>query len=126
MSMVLDAGALVAVERGDRDMIALIKRERQEGRAPLTNGGVIGQVWRGGHGRQAILARLLPGVDVHPIDDSLGRRAGVLLGSAGSTDVVDAAVVLLAHDGDDIFTSDPRDLRDLAQAAGRHVELIPV
>lgn len=126
MSIVLDAGALVAIERGDRDMIALIKRERQEGRAPLTHGGVIGQVWHGGHGRQANLARLLPGVEVHAIDDNLGRQAGVLLGISGGVDVIDAAVVLLAHDGDDIFTSDPTDLTALARAAGRHVELIPV
>lgn len=126
MSIVLDAGALVAVERGDRDLIALIKRERQEGRAPLSHGGVIGQVWRGGHGRQAILARFLPGVDVRALDDGLGRQSGVLLGAAGQGDVVDAAVVLLADDGDEIFTSDPRDLQDLASVAGRHVELISV
>ncbi len=126
MSIVLDAGALVAVERGDREMIALIKLERREGRAPLTHGGVIAQVWRGGHGRQANLARLLPGVDVRAIDDGLGRQAGVLLGISGGVDVIDAAVTLLAHDGDDIFTSDPADLKELAQAAGRHVELIAV
>lgn len=126
MSMVLDAGALVAIERGDREMIALIKRERGNDRAPLTHGGVIGQVWRGGHGRQANLARLLPGVDVTPIDDGLGRRVGVLLGEAGAVDVIDAAVVLLAEDGDDIFTSDPRDLGVLAETAGRHVELVTV
>jgi hypothetical protein len=126
VSIVLDAGALVAVERGDRDMVALIKRERRDGRAPLSHGGVIGQVWRGGHGRQATLARLLPGVDVRPLDDDLGRRAGVLLGAAGQADVIDAAVVLLAHDGDEIYTSDPGDLRDLAMAAGLHVDLIPV
>ena len=126
MSIVLDAGALVAVERSDRDMIALIKRERREGRAPVSHGGVIGQVWRGGRGRQANLARLLAGVDVRAIDDDLGRQAGVLLGAAGESDVIDAAVVLLAHDGDEIYTSDPRDLRTLAEAAGRHVDLIPV
>jgi hypothetical protein len=126
VSIVLDAGALVAVERGDRDMVALIKRERRDGRPPLSHGGVIGQVWRGGHGRQATLARLLPGVDVRPLDDDLGRRAGVLLGAAGQADVIDAAVVLLAHDGDEIYTSDPGDLRDLAMAAGLHVDLIPV
>ena len=72
------------------------------------------------------MARLLPGVDVQALDDELGRQAGVLLGAAGRVDVIDAAVVLLAHDGDDIFTSDPGDLRDLATVAGRHVELIPV
>jgi hypothetical protein len=126
VSIVLDAGALVAVERGDREVIALIKRERREGRAPLSHGGVIGQVWRGGHGRQATLARLLAGVDVQALDDGLGRQAGVLLGVAGRADVIDAAVVLLAHDGDEIFTSDPGDLQDLATVAGRHVELIPV
>jgi hypothetical protein len=126
VSIVLDAGALVAVERGDRDMVALIKRERRDGRAPFSHGGVIGQVWRGGHGRQATLARLLPGVDVRPLDDDLGRRGGVLLGAAGQADVIDAAVVLLAHDGDEIYTSDPGDLRDLAMAAGLHVDLIPV
>lgn len=126
MTIVLDAGAVVAVERGDREMIAIIKRERLENRSPLTHGGIIGQVWRGGHGRQANLARLLPGVDVQSLDDHAGRRAGVLLASAGTNDVIDAALVLLAHDGDEIFTSDPADLRKLAQAANRHVDLIPV
>ena len=126
MSIVLDAGALVAVERGDRDMIALIKRERRDGRAPLSHGGVIGQVWRGGSGRQAMLARLLPGVEVQALDDDFGRQAGVLLGAAGRADVIDAAVVLLANDGDEIFTSDPEELRDLAIVAGRHLDIIPV
>lgn len=126
MSVVLDAGAFVAVERGDRDLIAIVKRERFADRAPLTSGGVVGQVWRGGHGRQANLARLLAGVDVIPIDEEVGRRVGVLLAAAGVDDVVDAAVVLLAHDGDEIFTGDPTDLRALATAAGRYVELIRV
>ena len=126
MSIVLDAGGLLAVERGDRQVIALIKRERQLDRAPLTHGGVIGQVWRGGQGRQANLARLLPGVEVVALDDALGRRAGVLLGVAGKADVIDAAVVSLCRDGDEILTSDPVDLQALAEAAGRHVELIPV
>ena len=123
--LVLDAGAFVAVERGDRDVVALVKRERLSGRAPVTNGGVVGQMWRGG-GRQAPVARLLAGVDVAPIDDLLGRRAGTVLARSGRSDAIDASVVCLARDGDDILTSDPGDLRDLAQAAGIHVELIPV
>jgi len=73
--LVLDAGAFVAVERGDRDVVALVKRERLSGRTPVTNGGVVGQVWRGGRGKQVPLARLLAGVEVAPIDDLLGRRA---------------------------------------------------
>jgi hypothetical protein len=124
--LVLDAGALVAVERGDRDTLALLKAELVAGRAPLTHGGVVGQVWRGGAGRQANLARLLPALEIVPVDDVLGRRAGVLLGRAHTADVVDAAVVLLAVDGDLILTSDPRDLRALAHAAEVHVDLVPV
>ena len=72
------------------------------------------------------VARLLAGVDVAPIDDLLGRRAGTVLARSGRSDAIDASVVCLARDGDDILTSDPGDLRDLAQAAGIHVELIPV
>lgn len=126
MTVVLDAGALVAMERGDRDMIAIIKRERRANRPPASNGGVVGQVWRGGHGRQASLARFLPGVDVRPLDDEAGRRAGVLLGRAGAADVIDAAVVLLAADGDEVYTSDPTDLERLAVAARIQVDLVPV
>ena len=126
MTLVLDAGALLAVERGDRTVVALIKRERLAGNPPRTHGGVVGQVWRGGTGRQANLARLLPGVDVAPLDDDLGRRAGVLLRRAGTPDVIDAAVVLLAEPDDEILTSDVADLTDLATAAAIDLELIAV
>jgi len=126
LSLVLDAGGLIAVERGDRDVIALIKRERLANRSPVTHGGVVGQVWRGGGGRQARLARLLPAIEIEPLDDDLGRRAGILLGAARTADVIDAALVLLALDDDEVLTSDPQDLLELARAAGTHVELIPV
>jgi hypothetical protein len=124
--LILDAGAFLAVERADRDVAALVKRERLADRVPLTNGGVVAQVWRGGSGRQAPVARLLAGTDVVPIDHGLGRRAGMLSARTGQADAIDAAVVCLADDGDDILTSDPGDLRVLAEAAGVHVELIPV
>ena len=52
MSLILDAGAFVAVERGERDVVALVKRERLAKRSPVTHGGVVGQVWRGGSGRR--------------------------------------------------------------------------
>lgn len=126
MTVVLDSGALVAIGRGDPDAWAVLKREVDAGRTVLTHGGVIGQVWRGGRGRQARLARALAGLDVRPIDDDLGRRAGLLLGQTGTSDVIDAAIVLLADDGDEIFTADPADLADLARAAGKLVDLIQV
>lgn len=40
--------------------------------------------------------------------------------------MIDASVVLLARDGDDIYTSDPDDLRRLIEATGTYVELIPI
>ena len=125
MSLVLDAGALVAIERADRETIALIKHELLAGRAPLTHGGILGQVWRGGN-RQARLARLLPGLNVAALDADPGKRAGVLLGRARMTDVIDAALVRLAVDGDVVLTSDPRDLARLAASADLHVDVVQV
>ena len=124
--LVLDAGAFMAVERNDRDVVALIKRELLAGRAPVSHGGVVAQVWRGGTGRQVPVARLLAGVEIAALDDRLGRQAGMLLARSGACDAIDAAVVCLAADGDDILTSDPGDLRALAETAGVHVELISV
>ena len=126
MSIILDAGALLAVERGDDYIVAVIRRELAQRRPPRSHGGVIGQVWRGGGARQARLARVLPGIAIVPLDDALGRRAGALLARARKSDVVDAALVLLAEDGDRIFTSDPDDLTPLAHAAGLQVDIVPV
>lgn len=124
MTLILDAGALIAAERSDRDIVALLKAERRAGRVPATHGGIVGQVWRDG-ARQARLARLLAGVAVTPLDDALGRRAGILLARTDTDDVLDAAVVLLATDGDLIVTSDVSDLSTLAAAYGAHVEITP-
>lgn len=123
MSLVLDSGALVALERDERRMWVRLKAAQLDGEVPITHAGVLAQVWRGGP-RQARLAQALGGIDVRPLDESLGRGAGVLLGGAGLADVVDAAVVLLATDGDEIVTSDLADLEQLAAASGRHVELV--
>lgn len=127
MTLVLDAGAFLAVERGDRQVMALIKRERLAQRAPRTHGGVVGQVWRGGSGRQANVARLLAAADTVPLDEDLGQLVGILLARTGGRDVIDAAIVLVAHDDDDeILTSDLEDLKVLAEAAGVSVEIVPV
>ena len=41
----------------------------------MTHGGVVGQVWRGGGARQALLARALDGIDVRAMDEQLGRAS---------------------------------------------------
>ncbi len=124
--LILDAGAFIAAERGSTRVTAFVHREREYGRNPITNGSVVAQVWRGGHGKQAPVAKLLASVTVVPVDDHLGRRAGLLLARAGTSDAIDASVICLARDGDDILTSDPSDLLELARASGAQVELIPV
>jgi hypothetical protein len=113
-ALVLDAGALVAVDRGDRSMIARLAVAQQHGIELRSNAMVVAQVWRDRQGRQAALTRLLRAVDVRAISHENGRQAGVLLGLTGTSDPVDATVVLLARPGDRILTSDPSDLTGLA------------
>jgi hypothetical protein len=114
------------VERAAREVVALIKDELLAGRSPVTHGGIVGQVWRCAGGRGARVAQLLPGLDVRPLDCALGRRAGLLLGKARRADVIDAALALLAADGDTILTSDPDDIAQLVRAAGAHVDVVRV
>ena len=123
-ALVLDAGALVAVDRGDRPMIARLAVAQQHGLELRSNAMVVAQVWRDRQGRQASLARLLRAVDVRAISHEDGRQAGVLLGQAGIADPVDATVVLLARPGDRILTSDPGDLTRLASAAGNSAVIV--
>ncbi len=123
MTLVLDAGAFIAVERADRRVMALLAREHRAGRTPITHGGVVGQVWRG-NPRQAWVSRLLAGVFVAALDEELGRAAGALLARAGTSDVIDAALVLLVMDGDEVLTSDPADLALLCAATDVHADVV--
>jgi predicted nucleic acid-binding protein len=122
-ALVLDAGALIAVDSGDRRVVALLARARERGIRLRSNPMVVAQAWRDG-ARQAELAKLLQAVDVVTIDESAGRRAGELLAAAGRLDAVDASVVVLAASGDSILTSDPADIRDLLAAGGRRADVI--
>jgi hypothetical protein len=123
MTLVLDSAALIALDRNERSMWVRLKAAQAVGSLPVTHGGVVGQVWRGGP-RQARLAQALEGIDVASLDKPLGRAAGELLGAVGLSDVIDAALVILSNDGDDIATVDFDDFEHLASSAGRHVELI--
>jgi hypothetical protein len=126
VSLVLDSSALIALERNDRAMWRRLKGAWLADNEPVSHGGVVGQAWRGGGPRQALLSKALAGIDVRPLDDRLGRAAGALLVLAGRADVIDAALVLLARDGDEIVTSDVEDLAPLAMLTGTHIELVRV
>lgn len=125
MRVILDAGALVAVERRDR-LIAARLRVLQQRQIPVrVSSGVLAQVWRDGR-RQANLARVLAGVAVEPIEESDGKRIGELLSMTGTADVADAHVALMAQRDDLILTSDPGDIRALVDAYGVEARIQPV
>jgi hypothetical protein len=124
-AVILDAGALLAVDRDDRAMIARLQVAERGGMELRSNAMVVAQVWRDRRGRQVSLARLLRAVDVRAVNPSDGRDAGALLADAGTADAIDATVVLLAAPGDRILTSDPGDLTRLAEAARNRAVIVP-
>lgn len=87
---------------------------------------MIAQVWRGGTGRQTRLARALNAVETVPLDEELGRRAGVLLARSGLSDAIDAALAAMAAHSDQIITSDPADLAVLVAATDRRVDVVSI
>jgi predicted nucleic acid-binding protein len=118
-AVVLDAGAFIAFEKNDRKVRTLVELALAHGAPLWTTGGVVAQVWRDGS-RQARLARLLGSdlVRVQPLDREEAQATGAICGEAGTKDVVDASVVLLARKhGAPILTSDPEDLRRIDPAA---------
>jgi len=123
-ALILDSGALVAVDRNDRSMAARLRAAQLHGLELRSNAMVVAQVWRDPQGRQASLARLLRAIDVRSVSERDGRQAGVLLAAAGTADPIDATVVLLAAPGDRILTSDPSDLQQLAETAGNRPVIV--
>ncbi len=115
MTVVLDAGALIAVDRGDRAVGAMLRVLQQRAMPVVSSAAVVAQVWRG-QARQANVARVLAGVDVRPLGPDDGRAVGELLARARTADVVDGHVALLVPQGGTVVTSDPSDLRALLRA----------
>jgi hypothetical protein len=114
-TLILDAGALLALERGDRRVAALLDHTAREGSAVIP-AGALAQAWRGGR-RSARLGRLLAsqGVSVLTLARTDAQAAGELCGATRTSDIVDASVVLAAreHHPAVIVTSDPTDVRRL-------------
>lgn len=115
LGVTLDAGALIALERGDSRMLALLRLLTKSGGRVRVPAGAAGQAWRGG-ARQAVLARVLssPEVEVPSLDLAMAKACGELCAARGTSDIVDASVVLVAREHhDSIITSDVEDLRRL-------------
>lgn len=125
MAVVLDAGALIAAERGEERFAAALRLFRRQAQPIRVPTAVVAQAWRGS-GRQARLARLLPGLTLFPLDPEASKRIGELLGLSGTADVCDGSVVDVAQTGDIVVTSDPGDIERLAIAAGKRLRVVTI
>lgn len=111
--LTLDAGALIAIERRDRRVGALIETALAGDEAVDVPTAVLAQVWRGGP-RQANLARVLGarGIGFPVVDRDMAEAVGMVVGFTGHPDVVDVHVAVHARiHGHAVITSDPDDLR---------------
>jgi predicted nucleic acid-binding protein len=117
--IVLDTGALVALERNDRAMWTHLREAVKADISVVVPVGALAQAWRGGP-RQARLARALADLEPASFDDS-ALAAGELCGKAETSDVIDASVALVAARSGvtHLYTSDPEDLRRLLHATDR-------
>lgn len=125
MNAVLDAGALVAIDKRDRTVGAMLRVLQRDGVPLTTSGGVVAQVWRDGS-RQANLARILSGVDVDALDGVTARRVGDLLRRNRSDDLVDAHVALLVQPESQVLTSDEPDIKALLRTRKVRARVIRV
>ena len=126
-AIVLDTGALIALDRNDRQMWAVLRVAADAGRSVYVPAGVIAQAWRDGS-RQSLLSRALRYCEEVPLDGVAARAAGLLCGQAATADVIDASVALTASmlarfESPSVFTSDPHDITHLVHTLGASVRL---
>jgi predicted nucleic acid-binding protein len=125
VSVVYDAGALIAADRSDRNVWADHRVRLGFGVVPLTTSPVVAQVTRSG--RQAELRRFLRGCDIVPFAQHDAHEVGFLAGRSANANVVDVHVVIVAHrHGFGVLTTDQDDLRPVADALPARVPIFPV
>jgi hypothetical protein len=120
---VLDSGALIALERNDRGMWATLKLAALRGTDILVPSSALAQVWHGARA-QALLSNALQHCAIASFD-AWARAVGELCGRAGTSDICDAHVAIIAAtQADFLYTSDPRDMRRLLAAYGKRLPVI--
>ncbi len=111
-----DAGGLIALERNDRRVIALLARAAERGFRVTVPATALAQAIRN-PARQARVSRLIRdvGTDLMPLDGPDATAVGLLLAKSATADIVDAHVVICAQRaGQAVVTSDAEDLRRMA------------
>jgi hypothetical protein len=112
----LDAGGLIALDRDDRRVVALLARARKGGVPITVPATALAQAIRNPK-RQAQLSRFIRQAGTHVVELNArdATAVGILLARTGTSDVVDAHVVICAQRaGQPVLTSDPRDLKRIA------------
>jgi predicted nucleic acid-binding protein len=111
-----DAGPLIALDRNDRRVLAILARASQLRLPILIPSTALAQAMRN-PARQARLSRLIRQPDTHVVrlDTAEAILVGRCLARANTSDIADAHVVVTARRfGTLVVTSDPSDLRRLA------------
>lgn len=121
-AFVFDAGGLIALDRGDRKVGAILAVAAEEDIEAVTSSACVAQAWRD-PARQARLARALTGFVERSLDPGAARACGLMLADAHTNDIADAAIVLVAEDGDTVLTSDPKDIEHLLETAGTRARI---
>lgn len=112
--LTLDAGALIAAERRSEVFRAAWQEAVRRHAVITIPAPVFAQAWRG---RNPLIDRLRPACVLEPFTESVARSVGRLLADTGSSDVVDAMVVIGASERQDaVLTSDAEDLTRLLDA----------
>lgn len=123
--LTLDAGALIAAERGDRRFWSLWERAVQRDFDVTIPANVVAQVYRGA--RSAVVSRLVRACLIEVVDLTFAMRVGEVAARAGVNDVVDVSVVVgAASRRDHIVTSDFDDLARIAAHVSGLAGLIPI
>jgi predicted nucleic acid-binding protein len=111
--VVLDTGALIALERGQQRMRKIHRLAIESGFRVAVPTPVIAEWWRAGR-REKERLKILRTLVLDPPDGHVARLAGASIGSTGAG-VVDAIVMACASlRGDTVYTSDMPDLERLA------------
>jgi hypothetical protein len=125
MTIVYDAGVLVAADRDDREVWADHRARLEAGLVPVTTAPVVAQVSRSPS--QVQLRSFLRGCEIAAFTPEEAHQVGRLLAQARASDVVDAHVVLIASGSrSTVRTSDEADLQGLSDILPRPVDIQPV
>lgn len=129
-TLVLDTGALIALDRDRREVWAMVRAASDEDDEVHVPCGAIGQAWRSG-ARQALLVRALRHCDEVALDGPGARAAGLLCAQTGTSDVIDATVALATagaarHGSTAVLTSDKADMGALLSALSCPAAIVSV